>query len=301
VIIRRARRALAEQRLLLRGYLEDVGARNVHYVRGRVKSLESVQRLIQRRRYRWISEIPDLAGMRVVVHGRPDVDVILRFFERQQQRGDLKIVSNRAVEHRGYRARHLVLEVPGSYRRANFSIKMEVQVRTLCEDLFDALSRAYWYKCAEAEPPKSLREKLLAHTEAAEDIVTGVREQVEAALAKQDEDRVTPFSFRSIVAEELSETVCMEDAVEQVIRLCDRARYTNRALRALFRSNEAVAKVAEIESFEDSHGDPARTFRSLGRRWDLFLIVDWVSDLEQFKQELLKSWPARRTPGDKGT
>jgi ppGpp synthetase/RelA/SpoT-type nucleotidyltranferase len=163
-LIRPVRRALAEQILTLNNFLEDVAIKGVHSVSSRVKPRDSVINALQEGRFARFEGFPDLAGIRVVVHSQQDVDVVAHCFLRQIEIGqEMKLIEDAPKDKDGYRARHLRVEISGSYRRSVYPVRMEIQIRTLCEDLFDTLSRTYWYKDPNATPDVAQRDALVAN------------------------------------------------------------------------------------------------------------------------------------------
>lgn len=282
--MRPVRRALAEQRMLLKNFLEDIGSRGVHSVATRLKSENSAAAAIAGGRFKHLGEVPDMAGMRLVVHSRADVEVVLPFFARQIERRDMAPLSDRLVKHRGYRARHLVVRINGSYRRSRYSVLMEVQIRTLCEDLFATLSRTYWYKNQGAKPTQALRGALLEHVRKAEDIVSEIRGIADAAYSSDPTDLITPHSFIHIVRGTLGETVPVARAVEHVLSLKDGVLTRNEDLQKLFTDSEVQAKVDELNHIEDTLLEEKDTHRGKGALHELYLMVARSPDFDSIKR-----------------
>lgn len=244
---RAARRVLAEQRLRLRNYLEDAGKRNVYSVRGRVKPLKSIVDRIGSGRYPSIDKFPDIAAMRIVVYGPKDVEVIEAFFRMQEYRNDVRVHRTWNVTNKGYRARHLQVEVLPSYTYSSYSIMMEVQIQTLCDSVFNTVSRAYWYKHPTAAPAASVRERLREFLGRADEVVEEVQEHCEAAHAAVPDEEASAISFRVIVREALGEDMPVWDAAENLIQLKEAGYSTNGQVREIFRNSELRAKVDELK------------------------------------------------------
>ena len=249
---RPVRRALAEQRLRLTHFIEDAGIyRSVHAVKRRLKTEASVREAIMGGRRKYLSDFKDFGGLRIVVHSRQDVKVIARFITRQAGVGDITIASDEEIKREnGYRARHIVIVMKGSYLRSGYEVDLEIQIRTLCEDLFDSLSRTYWYKNARVVPRPEDRDALVGHLKEAEALVTKLREEADVAHAADETDTLTPDSFQRIVKERLGDSVIIESAVDAVLMLRDDHVETNGDYLKYLADNKP--KVDELIALERS-------------------------------------------------
>lgn len=114
-------RALRQLRLELEFFLEDVRGINAHTISERLKAFESALAKSQNINLP-ISDLQDIAGLRIVVATATEVDVIARFFFRKADSEDLAISTDKRIEKGdGYRARHLVVEFGGHYIRDLFT------------------------------------------------------------------------------------------------------------------------------------------------------------------------------------
>jgi ppGpp synthetase/RelA/SpoT-type nucleotidyltranferase len=136
-------RALPQLLLDFEFFLEDIKGVQVYLIDHRLKSFESASVKAQRLGIP-ITELQDIAGMRVVVATGAQVDIVARFFSRKAVSKDLTILSDRHVEKAdGYRARHLVLGFGGHYSRSMHPARVEVQCLTITQHAFNFVSRAW--------------------------------------------------------------------------------------------------------------------------------------------------------------
>jgi putative GTP pyrophosphokinase len=252
-LIRPARRALRQLELDLNWYLEDIGDWTVHQVKTRIKDYNKLIKKLESKGYKSVDEVTDLAGMRIVVHAKTDVEAIVALFKGQEIRQDLEILDDiQKEDQNGYSARHLIVNVRPSYKRSAFDVKIEIQVRTLAEDLFDTLSRRMWYKSSvETEDvPKDLVRSLVRKLREVDAIVLQLREKWEDAYAQTSPDsEMTPHSFRRIVAEIFHEGVSVDEAVENVRFLRDRGVKMNKHLRSIFTTPDIGSKADQLTSW----------------------------------------------------
>ncbi len=215
-----AKRALEQLELDLKWHLEDIGNRTVHHIKTRVKEYSSLLRKLQNEKYASVDEITNVAGMRIVVHGKTDVGAMVALFKGQEMRKDVEVLENVCrKDESGYAARQLVVGFRPSYKRSAFAVKIEVQIRTLAEDSFDTLSRAMWYKSIITTRRKSddLTRTLVQKLREVDEIVDRLREEWEDTYAQTSVDSdITPHSFRRIAAEPFHEEIAVDDAVENV-------------------------------------------------------------------------------------
>ncbi len=255
-VIRPVKRALEQLELDLKWHLEDIGDHAVHHVKTRIKEYEKLIRKFERGNYVSVSEITDIAGMRIVVLGQPDIEPIAGLFRGQELRKDIQIIEDVCrKDSSGYKARHLVIKIQPSYKRSVFDVFVEVQLRTLAEDLFDTLSRLMWYHSdlANLEQANPHINALMQKLEEVDEIVCLLRNQWEDAYAASASDsEMTPYSYCRIVAELFKEPVELADATEEVRFLKDRGVKLNRHLRSIFTNPDVRFKVDQLTTVEPS-------------------------------------------------
>src|SRR5437870_9999452 len=106
-LLRPYRRALEVLRLELEFFLDDYERSNLVAVEERAKTYASAVRK-ERSNGIAIADQQDLVGLRIITATLADIDVVMRFFTRQVEGKDLRIIYDKVV-HRppGYRARHV--------------------------------------------------------------------------------------------------------------------------------------------------------------------------------------------------
>jgi len=282
-LIRPAGRAMQQLEVDLRWYLEDIGDSTVHHIRTRIKSYDSLLGKLDRKKYQSVEEITDLAGMRIVVHAKTDVDAMVGLFKGQEIRKDLEILEDvHREDDSGYSGRHIVVKIAPSYKRSASDVKIEVQIRTLAEDLFDTLSRKMWYKPSVniENAPRDLVRTLVRKLREVDAVVMQLREKWEDAYAQASPDSdMTPHSFRRIVAEIFHEEVSVDDAVENVRFLRDRCVKLNRHLRSIFTAPDISSKVDQLISWNPrifGNGPRHGLYMSIAVRPGLFELLTKV-------------------------
>lgn len=210
-------RALRQLLLDMEFFFQDIGEVNIFSVSSRLKSFQCA---ITKSKAIGIpvSDLHDLAGLRVVVGTRHDVEVVSRFFSRQELSKDLVIVSDRAISKKnGYRARHIVVSCKGNYKRSMYPGRVEAQIQTIFEHAFNFLSRAWVYKSASSFSPQWERAfmKLSSQLEEIESVANDLHVEVlDSSVKDSPEEPLSPFSYRRIVKSVFGDELSMDDAVD---------------------------------------------------------------------------------------
>lgn len=130
-------------------------------IESRVKSLSSIKEKVQRKAIMigGVSELHDLVGVRVILLFKRDLAAAVELF---RSTFDVKSVEDTGerlgVAEFGYHSQHLVLRIPASWASvpslANLEdIFVEIQVRTLAQHIWAAVSHKLQYKSERAVPP----------------------------------------------------------------------------------------------------------------------------------------------------
>jgi ppGpp synthetase/RelA/SpoT-type nucleotidyltranferase len=233
--------------LELEFFQEDFIGVNIHSITSRLKTFESAFEKAQRLK-RAISELQDIAGIRVVVATLDEVNIVCRFFSKKAGFKDLTIKSNEVITKKdGYRARHLVLEFKGHYSRSVYSTLVEVQVLTLLQHTFNYISRAWVYK-TELSFSDSWRISFKKLSQELADmdkqIVQLQNEVIEISALAGDNEPLTPFSYQRIIADMFGESETVDNAVDDVRILINVGFNTNGQLREFF-SNSDILNLRE--------------------------------------------------------
>jgi ppGpp synthetase/RelA/SpoT-type nucleotidyltranferase len=218
--------------------VEDLVGIDVHSIIHRLKSFDSALKKSQDLNIP-ISELQDIAGMRIVVATADEVDVVVDFFSKKQYFKDFVIESDKVIERKnGYRARHLVLKFNGHYSRFScHETYVEVQILTLLQHTFNYISRSWIYKTERALPHEWHTEfQELSHTLAKVDkqIAKLHKSVIDVSASVSDNEPLTPYSYQKIIGDVFGETETLNNAVDNVLRLVDLGCDTNGKLRQFF-------------------------------------------------------------------
>lgn len=153
----------------LLGQLLEAAGIKVHTVEHRTKTLESLAAKVGRpgKSYGALEEIADISGLRVICYYTEDVDSVAQMIEREflvSKENSLDKLHDLAPDQFGYRSVHYVVTLASgrselSEWRACASMKAEIQVRTVLQHAWAAISHALQYK-SENEVPSVFRRRL---------------------------------------------------------------------------------------------------------------------------------------------
>lgn len=247
-------RVLRQLLLDLEFYIADIGSVSVFSIESRVKELGSALEK-SRRLGIPIEDLQDIAGIRIVVATRLDVDVVKRFFYRRADISkDLEIVKESDVSRpTGYRSTHLITKFSGHYSRSAQSGNLEVQIPTIFEHAFNFVSHSWVYKSSTVHDPnwkeqfRALSEQLAAIDEA---VASLHRNACDESRFDPEREPLSPLIFRRVVQEEFHETVSVADAVDYVQSYADMGVQTVGQLQRFFRNPEVQelwSSFAEVE------------------------------------------------------
>ena len=210
-------RALRQLLLDLEFFLEDVGQINLYSMRSRLKTFKSALTKSESMGIP-VWDLHDLAGLRVVVGTKHEVEIVSRFFSRQEFSKDLEILSNKDISRKnGYRARHIVVLCKGSYKRSMYPGRVEAQIQTIFEQAFNFLSRTWVYKSGLSFSPQWEKtfQQLSASLEEIERVANDLHVEVVDSSTKDSPDEpLSPLSYQRIVKSVFEVDVSMDDAVD---------------------------------------------------------------------------------------
>lgn len=246
-IVEPHRRALKTLELEWDFFIRDVGELNLFSVSSRIKQYD---RAVTKASLLGIpvSELDDLAGLRIVVGTLVEIPIVTRFLTRQEINKDLKIVKKHQIDRgSGYRATHVVIEKCSSYHSSVFPGRVEVQIHTIFQHAFNFLSRNWSYK----QPWKTSPEWSIKFTELSR-LLSSIDQEAQELHLDQvrlleavDTATLTPYSFQLIVKSEFGDDVLIEDAVDACQMYIDLGCKTNTDLRQHFRD----PRVEELYAF----------------------------------------------------
>lgn len=234
-LLRPHKRALRQIQLDLDFFIEDIGTICLYSITSRLKSFTSALQKSERLRIK-IEEIQDLAGLGIVVATRQEVDIVAKFFSRQEQSKDLSIKSDKKIDREdGYRARHIVFTTKSSYKRSVFPGQVEAQLQTIFEHAFNFISRTWVYKSNYTFTPEWKRnfKKMSGKLERLETDTTKLHEAViESATKDGSDEPLSPLSYQRIVKSVFGEIISLEHAVDGCRFAVDRGIETNGMFKA---------------------------------------------------------------------
>jgi ppGpp synthetase/RelA/SpoT-type nucleotidyltranferase len=291
LLTRSHERFLRQVELDLAFFIEDVGSLNLHSITSRIKSFEGATAK-SRKLGLPVEEMRDIAGLRVVVSTRPEVEIIRRFFTRQQDSKDLQIEMDEAVQKDdGYRSWHLVAGFHGHYQRSVHGGRIEVQIPTVFEHAFNLISRAWVYKSKTSFAAGwEGRFKQLSNQLAGIDRLAATLhdEVVQSASRAVGTAPLSPMSYIRIVRDAFGEDTTLEDAVDSCRMLVDVGLMTNGDLVAWFGDPEIQSLWDEFHLLADRGNSSAESVVRSRRDFWMFhgLRLEWGKRLlEELKAE----------------
>lgn len=250
-------RALQQLLLELEFFLEDIGPINIYSISSRLKSFPKALRKSRQFKIE-IQDLQDLAGIRVVVATQKEVDVITRFFTRQKYVNDLKVESDKKIaRENGYRARHIVVNLKGNYKRSMYASRIEIQLQTIFEHAYNFISRAWVYKnekCFSEDWKSNFLElsKMLAIID--EKIVKLHDEVIKSSAKDGDDEPLSPLSYQRIVHSIFNEEVKLDDAVDSCRFYADLGYNTNGKLKNFLNNPEIHRLRDHLSTLNDPYG-----------------------------------------------
>jgi len=290
LIVEPHRRALETLKLEWSFFVHDIGELNLFSVTSRIKEYD--QAIAKAARHGIpVSELDDLAGLRIVVGTLAEVAIVARFLTRQEISEDLKILKSRQIDRdSGYRATHFVVEKRSSYRSSVFPGRVEVQVHTIFQHAFNFLSRNWSYKQSWQTPVEwsaefsELSRLLSSIDQVAQKLHLDqihLQDAVDGAV-------LTPYSFQLIVKSEFGDDIRIEDAVDVCRMYADLGCKTNEDLRRHFcdpRIEELYAFVQDRAAVSHKVGPISGMSRY--EFWIFFGLRIDMPGLKQFFEKLL--------------
>ena len=135
----------------------------IHHLESRLKTLPSIVDKLQRKGYEVNSEnfyrLTDIAGIRVICNYMDDIYYLRRIligdagFQLLRERDYIK-----NPKPNGYRALHLVINVPFLIAEGRLELPVEIQLRTIAMDMWASLEHELHYKSDHIFAPEELQE-----------------------------------------------------------------------------------------------------------------------------------------------
>lgn len=245
--LRPHKRALRKLLMDFEFFVEDVGTLNVFSVSSRLKEYLSAMKKAGRLNLE-VEELQDLAGIRIVVATQLEIEVVARFFYREQDSKDLTIKSDQRLrKENGYCARHIVLESQPSYSRSMHPAIVEVQLASIFEHAFNFISRTWFYNTPHHLPENWQADfvtlsKELQSIDAKADLLHSAI--LDSPFTMADEATISPMSYQRLVMKVFGEVISDSDAVDYCRYMVDLGCSTNRDLREFF-ENPMIIELRE--------------------------------------------------------
>lgn len=153
-------------------------------IKGRLKEKESLEEKLKRKHYEDLSDIPDVAGVRIVCLYEPEIEIVSSVIE-----SEFHVVKkeNKTIELgenlMGYQGSHFVVQLGSNYSGPRYDqvrgLNCEIQVRTVLQDAWSLISHHLVYKHESSIPLKIRRNlnNVMSLLEIAQGVFDSVQEQ----------------------------------------------------------------------------------------------------------------------------
>lgn len=276
----------------------------VHFVSGRVKSVESLRRKLARpdRTYARLWDVTDLVGLRISTYFEDTIEDVARLIEHAYRVDFANSTDKlRFTDHGkfGYRSLHYVCAAPDS-TAIDPAFRFEIQVRTVLQHAWAEVEHDLGYKTEDTVPDAIRRRfsRVASLLELADQEFVSIRRdlrqcQLVAREALTHPDRPLPLDVVSLVALTLSPEVAALDRVvaEAIDRPLSDEPYspdylvkllrlsglssTRDVQEALARTSTAVPRMLPpyFDFAERTWNLGARSIDAVGRGYSLFFVA----------------------------
>ncbi len=214
-------RAIVAVKTEIEEYFADINVECIHYIKSRIKTRESMIEKVERKNYTDpFEQMKDIAGIRIVCHNESDVDQVDAFIKSRYK--DSIIEDEKIKRDDGYRAHHIVVNVQVLFIVQPQFVKVEIQLRTVAQDLFDTLSHRDVYKLSTVLPEtwlskmKQLGDKLEEADKLAEELK---QEWIEENIKTKARDQLNAQAIIRICKEYSGEEVNVPNAMNCLANL----------------------------------------------------------------------------------
>ena len=171
-------------------------------VSGRLKTQQSLEKKLEEKSYDDIHAVPDISGARVVCFYSPEIDAICKIVEstfRVIEKEDK--TAGLGENLMGYQGFHYIVtlgpEFSGTRYEGISSLKCEIQVRTILQDVWSQISHHLVYKHEDAIPKDLKRDvnSVMSLLEVAQGVFDSVKDQQDqkrnylSAISHENEDQ----------------------------------------------------------------------------------------------------------------
>ena len=218
-------------------------------VESRIKSIKSIIKKIQKRKFTSYNDVRDIVGVKVVVNNSCDVYNFIKvlsenMLEKYEHEIDDMIEKPRT---NGYRAVHINLAYSLSVEGASFVVPVEIQIKTLSQELWSILTHSDIYKQKHEIPAiirsftRTLGTLLSVVDEQALEIRSFMEQKITVSkeLSMNPNDNIDREMIARLVRNEMNYEINDEEFVEIITSLSANSVRTIDLIRKLLK-NETV-------------------------------------------------------------
>ena len=270
--------------------VEDItqgGAVQIHSITKRAKTRASLARKLAKpdKTYELLSDVTDIAAVRITTYFAEDVDSIAHIIENEFQIDHQNSVDKRAMpdpERFGYQSLHYIAEFSdarcGFVEYSRFrSIRFEIQVRSILQHAWAEIEHDLGYKSAAAIPREFRRRfsRIAGLLELADDEFAAIRRGLDAYAATvereiRDEPSNVGVDKLSLLALVSTQTSAARLLSEAVARSADsklvRKEGANHLLEALPEALRIIG-INTIAELEDAARKNVRVVDEFSKQW----------------------------------
>lgn len=229
-------------------YFSDINVECIHYIKARIKERNSiVDKAIRKKLKNPIYELKDIAGIRIVCHNESDVEQVAAFIKLRYKG---RIIENEQLNREdGYKARHIVISINVLEAGQPKDVKVEIQLRTVAQDLFGTLSRRDVYKLNTKLPEdwllkmKKLSEKLGEADKLAEELK---QTWIEENIKTKAKDQLTAQTIMRLCSKEVNAKLTLDEALNCLANLVRHDINKISDLEAILKNKEIAIEIDKI-------------------------------------------------------
>ncbi len=229
-------------------YFNDIRAGFIHYIKTRVKTIESIIGKARDKAYTApFQQMNDIARIRIVCHNESDKDQVIEFI-KSRYRGSIEI-EEKIKRDDGYKAYHIVVWAQVLLAGQTRKVKVEIQLRTVAEDLFGTLSHRDIYKLSTKLPEswcikmKDLSDRLEVVDNLAEELK---QEWIQGNIRTKTKDQLDAQSVKNICDKYSGGKMSINDAMNCLANLLINDISTISELEETLKDDCTLAEIDKI-------------------------------------------------------
>lgn len=206
--------AVGELKIKLRGVRKQFRKQGKHspieFVTGRVKSVESIVEKMERYGFTEVTQVEDIAGLRIMVQFVDDVYEVVKLLK---QRSDMTVLLEKDyitnMKPSGYRSYHVIVSYDVDTIMGAKTVQVELQIRTLSMNFWATIEHSLNYKY-EGEFPDDIKHRL--------ELTAKIARELDEEMGKiRDDIREAQLLFDPLVGS-LSDGVGNSDDTDDLYR-----------------------------------------------------------------------------------